>query len=386
MAQSQQSHSQSMPLPNEASNHKKQHSPKIDDDVLEEEDGFSYAMQLATSTAISMAMQTAVELGVFDIIHRAGHDARISATQIATELSCKNSEAPSTLDRLLRLLASHTVLSCSVVTDEDRGPGCFRRLYGLSPAAKFFVRNEDGVSLGPFIALIQDKVFLDSWRELKNAICEGGIAFNRVHGSHAFEYPRLDSRFNDVFNKAMVNSTTLVVTRILQSYKGFEDITRLVDVGGGLGITLSLITSKYPHIQAINFDLPHVIQHAPPYPRVEHVGGEMFESVPQGDAIFMKWILHDWSDEWCVKLLKNCHKAIPEEGKVIVVEAVLPIVPENSAAAKSTSQLDLIMMTQNPGGKERSEQEFMDLAISAGFRGIQYEYFVHNFWVMEWFK
>ncbi|XP_028752279.1 caffeic acid 3-O-methyltransferase 1-like [Neltuma alba] len=343
-------------------------------------------MQLATSTAISMAMQTAVELGVFDVIHRAGHDAQLSAAEIASELSCKNPEAPSALDRVLRLLASHSVLSCSVIADEDREPGCFRRVYGLCPVAKFFARNEDGVSLGPLIVLNQDKVLIDSWRELKNAICEGGVAFNRVHGSHVFEYPRLDSRFNDVFNKAMVNQTTLVVTKILESYRGFEDITRLVDVGGGLGVTLSLITNKYPHIQGINFDLPHVIQHAPPYPGVEHVGGDMFESVPQGDAIFMKWILRDWSDEWCLKLLKNCHNAIPEDGKVIVVDAVLPTIPETSAAAKSTSQLDLIMLTHHPGGRERSEQEFMELATAAGFNGIRYECFVRNYRIMEFFK
>ncbi|MQI32294.1 methyltransferase, partial [Escherichia coli] len=149
---------------------------------------------------------------------------------------------------------------------------------------------------------------------------------------------------------------------VLECYKGFEDIKRLVDVGGGLGVNINLITSKYPHIQAINFDLPHVIEHAPSYPGVEHVGGDMFESVPKGDAIFMKWILHDWSDEYCLKLLKNCYDAIPADGKVIVLEAVLPVIPETNAAWKAVSQMDVLMMTQNPGGKERSEQEFMELA------------------------
>jgi caffeic acid 3-O-methyltransferase len=90
---------------------------------------------------------------------------------------------------------------------------------------------------------------------------------------------------------------------------------------------------------------------------VEHVGGDMFRRVPKGDAIFMKvsfiislfgvkcfatkmrkdviingyflqWILHDWSDEQCLKLLKNCYDATPNDGKVIVVEAVLPAMPE----------------------------------------------------------
>ncbi|WJX71774.1 hypothetical protein P8452_55730 [Trifolium repens] len=119
---------------------------------------------------------------------------------------------------------------------------------------------------------------------------------------------------------------------------------------------------------------------------VEHIGGDMFESIPNGDAIFMKWILHDWSDERCLKLMKNCYDAIPDYGKVIVLEALLPIMPKNEAAWKSISQMDIVMMNLFPQGKERTEQEFMDLATKAGFRGIKYECCTYNFWVMEFFK
>jgi caffeic acid 3-O-methyltransferase len=104
--------------------------------------------------------------------------------------------------------------------------------------------------------------------QLKDAVLEGGIPFNRVHGTHAFEYPGFDPRFNQVFNTAMFNHTTIVMKNILDSYKGFEHLKQLVDVGGGLGATLNLITSRYPNIKAINFDLPHVIQNAPHYPGI----------------------------------------------------------------------------------------------------------------------
>ena len=87
-----------------------------------------------------------------------------------------------------------------------------------------------------------------------------------------------------------------------------------------------------------------------------------------------------------MKLLKNCYNAIPDNGKVIVVEALLPVVPETSTAVKCTSQIDVLMMTVYQGGKERSEQEFIALATAAGFRGIRYECFVCNCWVMEFFK
>ena len=106
--------------------------------------------------------------------------------------------------------------------------------------------------------------------QLKDAVVEGGIPFNRVHGTHAFEYPGLDARFNQVFNTAMFNHTTIVMKKILHLYKGFEKLTQLVDVGGGLGVTVGLITSKHPHIKGINYDLPHVVKHAPSYRGKNH--------------------------------------------------------------------------------------------------------------------
>ena len=107
--------------------------------------------------------------------------------------------------------------------------------------------------------------------ELEGAVVEGGVPFDRVHGTHAFEYPGRDPRFNEVFNKAMINHTTLVMDRVLENYKGFEHLHTLVDVGGGLAITLNAITTKWPNVRGINFDLPHVIQHAPAYPGKMHV-------------------------------------------------------------------------------------------------------------------
>ncbi|KAK1560103.1 hypothetical protein Q3G72_022168 [Acer saccharum] len=343
----------------------------------EKEEIFSYAIQLVDSVVLPMTLHAIIELGVFDILSKAGPDAKLSASEITAQMPTKNKDAPQMLDRMLRLLASHSVVGCSVVD--------FVRLYSLNPVSECFVDDQNGVSLGPVMALTQDKVFLDSWSQLKDAVLEGGIPFNRVHGMHAFEYPGLDPRFNQVFNKAM-NNTTKVIKNILEIYKGFENVKQLVDVGGGLGVTLEAIAAKYPHIKGINFDLPHVIQHAPHYPGVEHVGGDMFESVPKGDAIFMKWILHDWSDEHCLKLLKNCYKSIPEDGKLIVVESVLPDFPETNTATKAAFQVDVLMMTQNPGGKERSRQEYMALATGAEFSGIRFETSACNSWVMEFYK
>ncbi|KAK0582607.1 hypothetical protein LWI29_027593 [Acer saccharum] len=260
-----------------------------------------------------MTLQATIELGVFDIISKAGPDAKLSASEIAARMPTHNKDAPQMLDRMLWLLATHSVVDCSVV-DLDR-------LYSLNSVSGFFATDQDGVSLGPLMALLQDKVFLDSWSQLKDAVLEGGIPFDRVHGTHAFEYPGLDSRFNQVFNKAMYNHSTIVIKNIVEVYRGFENVKQLVDVGGGLGVTLKAVTAKFPHIKGINFDLPHVIQHAPHYPSVEHVGGDMFESVPKGDAIFMKWILHDWSDEHCLRHIKENQRSITNHNHHTIVVA-----------------------------------------------------------------
>ena len=77
--------------------------------------------------------------------------------------------------------------------------------------------------------------------QLNDAILEGGIPFNRTYGTHFFKYTDLDPRFNKMFNVAMFNHTTIVIKKILESYKGFEQLRQLVDVGGGLGVTINLI-------------------------------------------------------------------------------------------------------------------------------------------------
>ncbi|KAE9462881.1 hypothetical protein C3L33_05216, partial [Rhododendron williamsianum] len=349
----------------------------VRDETNEEQQQYSYAVELALSPVLPFVLKAVVELQVFDIIAKAGPGAQLSPSQIASQLPpagptalVGNPDAPEMLDRMLRLLASHSILTCSVVDHDSPAPALDRRLYGLAPVAKYFVPNQDGASY-----------------QLKGAVLEGGIPFHKVHGIPAFEYLTNDPRFSEVFNKAMIDHSAIVNKKILESsYKGFEQVQKLVDVGGGLGATLKLITSKYPHITAVNFDLPHVIQHAPSYPRVEHVGGDMFEIIPKGDAILMKWILHNWSDDHCLKLLKNCYKALPENGKVIVVDGILPVMPDSSAATKGIFQMDLQMMAQLFGGKERTQQEFSALATGAGFSGIRLECLVCDLWIMEFYK
>ncbi|CAI0453220.1 unnamed protein product [Linum tenue] len=301
---------------------------------VSDEEANLFAMQLASASVLPMVLKSALELDLLEIIVKSGPGASLSPAEIAAQLPTKNPEAPDMLDRICRLLASYSVLTCSLRTLPD---GTVQRLYGAAPVCKFLTKNEDGVSIAALALMNQDKVLMESW----------------AYGMTAFEYHGTDPRFNKVFNKGMSDHSTITMKKLLESYTG------------GTGAVLSMILSKHPSIKGINFDLPHVIEDAPPLPGVQHVGG---------------------SDEHCLRFLKNCYEALPANGKVIVCECILPVAPDSSLATKNVVHIDCIMLAHNPGGKERTQSEFESLCKGAGFKGFRVLCSAFNTYVMEFLK
>lgn len=98
---------------------------------------------------------------------------------------------------------------------------------------------------------------------MKDAVLEGALPFYKAHGMQAIEYVGKDARFCDVFMGSMKDFNPLLIMKILETYKGFEGLKSLVDVGGGDGSILKMILSKYPTIKGVNFDLASVIEKSP---------------------------------------------------------------------------------------------------------------------------
>ncbi|KAJ7963408.1 Caffeic acid O-methyltransferase [Quillaja saponaria] len=187
-------------------------------------------MQLSSTLAFPMVMKSAIDLGLLDIISRAGSGTYLSPQQIASQLHTNNPEAPQMVDRILRLLASYSVVTCKLGVGDDLGSVQIR-LYGLTPVGKYFLQNnQEENSLSPCVKLSINKVFMETWYDQKDAVLEGGVPFNRVYGMHAYEYLGKDPKFNQIFNKAMTNYSTMNTNAILGKYKGFENIKQLVDV------------------------------------------------------------------------------------------------------------------------------------------------------------
>ncbi|KAJ0235856.1 O-methyltransferase family protein [Hirschfeldia incana] len=353
---------------------------------MEEENLSLYAMILSSSSVLPMVLKTAIDLGLFDILSESGPSSPLSASQIMSLLSTQTDQhSDSTLlSRILRCLASYSILTCSISTDQGEP----REVYGLAPVAKYFTKNRDGGgSLAPLVNLFQDKVVTDIWYHLKDSVLEGGLPFNKAHGSSAVDLVGRDSRFREVFQSSMKGFNEVFMEEVVNKYKGFDGVKSLVDVGGGDGSILRKIISNHPHIiKAINFDLPSVNNNSSVSPGIENVAGDMFTSIPKGEAMFMKWILHSWDDEHCVKILSNCHQSLPVTGKVIVIDMVIPDIPGDTLLDRSLFQFEMFMMSMNTSGKERTKKEFEVLAVLAGFSSVQVPFTSLCFSVVEFHK
>ncbi|KAH9301259.1 hypothetical protein KI387_012842, partial [Taxus chinensis] len=101
---------------------------------------------------------------------------------------------------------------------------------------------------------------------------------------------------------------------------------------------------------------------------IEHVGGSMFDGIPSADAIFIKNVLIDWDDESCMKILKNCHKALPENGKLVVIEEMMPdaVEPREIVEILKVVPLTEVLM--------RNEEEWIKMLQDSGFRNLKIVY------------
>ncbi|KAG9451538.1 hypothetical protein H6P81_011503 [Aristolochia fimbriata] len=341
---------------------------------------------LSTFICTSMSLKAAIKLRVFEIIYAAGAGASLTAAEIAAEIPTKNPDAAASLEKILRILASNSLLTVSYEGGDADGK---RVYYGLSSwASTLAPHGADGVSSAAHYLLPTNEAMVAAMHRLEDAVLErGAVPFQKVHGETIFEFAERDAGFGKVFHNAMSHASAMAMAKAFEVYDGFEKATEIVDVGGGVGTCLSMIVSKYPHVRGINFDLPYVVADAPKFPGVTHVGGDMFQAIPKTDTIFMKTILHDWNDEMCVKLLRNCWEALPPEGgKVIAVEYVLPPEVGNDTASLVATTHDILVMACCPEAKERTLKEFGHLSKAAGFAWMNNFPVGHGVYVMEFHK
>ncbi|XP_034570029.1 caffeate O-methyltransferase-like protein 2 [Setaria viridis] len=197
---------------------------------------------------------------------------------------------------------------------------------------------------GPTAVFAVDEDIFSSWQHIPDAVAGGGkqTPFELAHGgTPAFEYFGKNRRVSLLFDRAMAQQSLLVIKKLVEHPKVFDGVRVLVDVGGGTGEMLALIRDQYKHIRCINMDLPH-------------------------------------SDEESILILK----CLPDNGKVIVTQSILPKTPESTPAARDSYMMDIIIYVNFKGGKDRTEQVYAKL----GFSGFQKTYIFCNIYALEFTK
>lgn len=253
------------------------------------------------------------------------------------------------------------------------GEGIFRELPG-----KIFINNrlssaliEGDESMKNMIMHQFGETSMILFSHFTDCIRTGEGNASKMLGKGAFQYLEENPAKNEIYNKSMDDSSRMVAMALLSAYD-FRGIKTLVDLGGGHGILLESILEKYPGIQGILFDQQHVVDYAKVVvresvitERFSIIGGNFFNDIPENaDAYFMKNILHAFSDEDCIKLLRKIHSVMAPEGKLIIVETT----PEPDNKSSFGKLVDLLMMTGTEGGKERTVEEFSALLSLSGFQ------------------
>lgn len=320
-------------------------------DSHNESEAAEFLLNVAMGFWLGPSLWVAVQLKLAD--HLA--EAPVGAAELARKLEVD----PGHLRRLLNALA---------------GAGVFRRLdddrYGATSVSEL-MRTDHPSGLGDLIDISTGGQNYLAWTSLLDAVRTGGSAFDIHHGMNWVEYLDKHPDRREVFAKAMTATTRATENAVLENHD-FGHFEKVVDIGGSHASLVGRLLERYPRARGVVFDLPDTVaagkrhwQDAPFADRLEAVGGDFFDSVPEGDLYLLKLILHDWEDDRAVAILESIRRAIRPGGRVAIIETVLP----DDDAPHMGWGLDMAMMATT-GGRERSLAEHSALLSRAGFQVI----------------
>jgi len=301
-------------------------------------------LQMLAGKWVSRALSAAADLALADHLK----DGPRTTAELAAACGARERE----VYRLLRALASVGVF-------EERAP----RQFALTPLAEP-LRSDTPDSIRNMARFMAIPMTWRAWEPLTDSIRTGKTGMSQIGVPNPFDYLRDHPEESEIFNAAMTDFSRQAADAVVDAYD-FSRFRKLVDVAGGHGALLKTILARNPGLSGVLFDMPHVVAGAraglPATCAAE--SGDFFQAVPAGaDGYTLKHIVHDWDDEPAAAILRCCRKAIAPDGRLLVIEMVIPAGNEPHFG----KLLDLEMLAI-PGGLERTEQEFRQLFATAGF-------------------
>ena len=221
--------------------------------------------------------------------------------------------------------------------------------------------------------LFESEIIAQSWNGLADSVLSGKSAAELGGGGGSLYAATVDPERARRFDAAMVSLTRSLVPGIVEAHD-FAEASVVMDIGGGGGELIGGVVLRNPHLRGIAFDLARCESDAHAHfdrlgiaGRCRFVAGDFFTRVPGGaDTFLMKSVLHNWRDDRCEVILRNCRDALPAGGTLIVVERLMPDPATTGSRDRACVMSDLNML-RGPGGRERTEAEYRRLADSAGF-------------------
>jgi len=301
-------------------------------------------LKLSTAYWASRCLHAVAQFGIADALG--------DEPQAAAALAKKTGTNADALHRVLRALCNH-----GVFTLRD---GLFSH-----NAASRLLRSDNPASMRSLARMMGIDFHWDVYRDLAHSLTTGESAGYKVQQGGLFEHLRTHPEDGRVFNEAMVGKSFGQIGPVLGAYD-FSGFKTIGDIGGGVGHLLAAILDKVPAAKGVLFDLPEVVAQAKarPNPRITYVGGDFFkDQIPACDLYVMMTVIHDWTDEKSVAILRNLRGNAPRNAKLLLVEAVI----DESATESFPIDMDIEMLTF-VHGRERTEAQWQSLLAKSGFK------------------
>jgi len=308
-------------------------------------------LQLVSGAFISAAVYTAAKLGIADLL--------AEGPQPVSYLAEKTGSDERSLYRVLRSLAS--VGAFTEVSD---------RAFANTPMTET-LRSDAPRSTRDLTIWMGEPEHWKVYGDLMFSVKTGKPCWDNVHGEPVFPYLfNTNPELGEIFNRAMTSYSHQSIGPLLEAYD-FSGAKTIADIAGGYGHLLAGVLAAYPNSRGVLFDLAAPLKGAPQMlesygvaGRVELVEGDFFQDVPVKANIYMlKHIIHDWYEDNNQKILRNILKHMPDDGRILIIEAVVP--EGNEPHFSKVIDLEMLM---SPGGVERTPSEFEQLLADSGLK------------------
>jgi hypothetical protein len=276
----------------------------------------------------------------------------------AGQVAQRESSDPAMTYRLLRAGVALGLLTYDPANGTFAGTGLLPALHKDSPAT---LKHYAQAAIGP--------AFWQPALLLPEAVRQGAGQAAAALGSDVFTYFGGHPEEASLFGAAMTDLSGPVI----EQAAGLIDVRAgqvVVDVGGAEGAFACALVEQHPGARGIVLDRPHAMPGVRAETerhglgdRVRGVAGDFFESVPAGDVYLLKFILHDWDDDSCVRILSAVRRAMNPGARVCIVEMAMTA----AAPAPGAALMDMAMLFATTG-QERELAEFQTLLTAAGLR------------------